>query len=107
MDSVTQMEIVDNVGSTTSYVGTVGTTPIQIPGVAGSNINEMMVHCPTQNPSSVSLFFSFDGVAYHRLAVGESIMWPVKGSKKQIYLKGSGANVEYEMILNTDQAGEI
>jgi len=107
MDLISQMEIVDNVGDTTSYVGTVGTTPIQIPGVAGSNINEMMVHCPTQTPVTALLYFSFDGVAYHQLSTGEALMWPVKGSKKQIYVKASVAGVAYEVILNTDQAGEI
>ena len=106
MDSISQMEIVDKAGDTKSYVGTVGTTPVLIPGVAVNNINELMVHCPTQTPVTVLLYFSFDNVAYHQLATGEAIMWPIKGSKKQIYVKASTAGVKYEVLLNTDQAGE-
>lgn len=106
-DLISQFEIVDNAGDTQSFVGTVGTTPILIPGTAGNNINEILVHCPTQSPVSRILYFSFDGTNYHRLATGEALMWAVKGSKKQIYLKASVSGVDYEVILNTDQAGEL
>lgn len=92
-------------GVTQSYIGTVGTTPILVPSVAGKSINQVLVHCPTQSPASRRLYFSFNGVDYHVLSPGESISWPVLGGLKQLYLKSNAASVSYEVILNTSLGG--
>lgn len=102
-----QMEVNDSRGSTVPYSGTVGTTAVNVPSAAGSNITELMVRCPFQSPNTKQLLYSLDGGAtYLSLDVGESLTWPLKGSLKQIQIKGSTAGVSYEVILNTDQAGE-
>lgn len=89
-------------GSTSQYAGTVGTTPIQIPGVAGDPIATALIRCPNQSPSTRRLRYSFDGVTYHALSPGEFILWPMKGNIGQIYLQGSTAGVEYELTLNRE-----
>lgn len=105
-DSVPQMEIKDSSGETTFYSGSVGTTAALVPPVAANTINEFMVRCPSQTPVTKKLLYSIDGVTYLELTPGEAVLWPLKGSKKQVYLKGSTAGVNYELILNTDQAGD-
>jgi hypothetical protein len=62
----------------------------------------MLVRCPAQTPYSRTLSWSLDNVTYHVLSVGEYVGWPLKGSIKQIYIKGNVAGVSYEVVLNTE-----
>jgi len=50
------------------------------------------------------LFYSFDGgTNFSTLAIGDSIIWKVKGDRKQIKIKGSAAGVVYEAIINFEE----
>ena len=89
-------------GSTSPYTGSVGTTPILVPSVAGDPISLLLVRCKNQTPNTKILQWSVDGVTYHDLAPGEYVGWPPKGNLTQIYLKGTVASVEYEVILNRE-----
>jgi len=60
-------------GSTTQYTGTVGTTPIQIPGSAGDPIVLALIRCPSQTPNTRRLSWSLDNTTYHVLSPGEYI----------------------------------
>jgi len=108
VDLPPQYEFRDGLGSSTPYAGTVGTTAISLPTVAGTKITEFFVRCPNQTPVSRKLLYSIDaGVTFFELSTGESIMWSLKGSVTQIQIKGSVANVSYEVFLNRDQTGEV
>lgn len=89
-------------GSTSQYAGTVGTTPIQVPAIAGNPIATALVRCANQTPTSRRLLYSFNGITYHSLSPGEFILWPLKGNVTQIYLQGNTADVQYEVTLNQE-----
>lgn len=100
-----QFESIDNLGSTTQYQGTIGTTPAQIPSVAGFDIAEALIRCASDNsPITKRLLWSLDNVTYHTLAPGEFVGWTLKGQQTQIWIKGSVAAVTYEIILNREPA---
>lgn len=97
------VEIKDLVGSTSQYSGTVGTTPISIPTVAGNALSEVLIRCPVQTPNTVYISVSFDGGAnFLRLSVGEFMGWSLKGGITQIQIKGNTAGVAYEVIANRE-----
>lgn len=91
-----------DIGQSTQYAGTVGTTAVAVPSVAGNDIILFLVRSPAQSPITKKLYWSFDDVTYHELSPGEYVGWPLKGSKKQIYVKGNVAGVNYEIVLNTE-----
>jgi len=91
-----------DMGNTILYVGTVGTTAVPIPAVAGSPIILMLVRCPSQTPNTRRLSWSVDNVTFHALSPGEFVGWPIKGNYTQIYIKGNVAGVSYEVVLNTE-----
>ena len=98
-----QFEQIDNVGSTTQFQGTVGTTAIQIPSVATFDISEILIRCATDNsPVTKRLLWSLDDVTYHTLAPGEFVGWTLKGEQAQVWIKGSVAGVIYEVLVNRE-----
>lgn len=89
-------------GTTTQYAGTVGTSAINVPTVAGDQIATALIRCPAQTPNTVRLLYSLDGGSvFHSLSPGEYIGWSTK-SRTQIAIKGSVAGVSYEVTLNTE-----
>lgn len=102
-DVAPQFEASDLLGTTSQFVGTVGTTPISVPAVAGKPIAEVLVRAPSQTPPSIRLQYSFDGGSnYSDLAPGEFVGWSLKGSITQVLIKGSTAGVLYEVIMNRE-----
>jgi len=101
-DSPPGFETQDLYGDTINYSGNVGTTAIAIPTSADKVISETIIRVPDQSPSTRTLQVSFTSIAgpWMTLAIGEYIAWSVKGTKKQFWIKGSTANVEYEIIVN-------
>jgi hypothetical protein len=91
-----------DIGTTTQFTGSVGTTSAAVPSVAGDFITSAIIRCPNQTPTSRTLSWSVDDITFHVLAVGEFIGLSIKGNKTQIYLKGSVASVDYEVTLNRE-----
>jgi hypothetical protein len=89
-------------GNTIQYTGAVGLTAVLVPSSPGDDIVLALIRCPTQTPITKILYWSLDDITYHALSPGEFIGWPMKGSKKQIYVKGSVASVNYEILINTE-----
>ena len=100
-----QFEMTDTKGSTIHYDDNVGTTPIAIPTVADKIIGGFWIENDINNsPAHERLSFSCDGgTTYTELAIGESLAWTPKGDVKQIYIKGSTASVDYQMIINYEE----
>jgi hypothetical protein len=97
-----QFELIDNIGSTKHYNGTVGTTAIAIPTVAAQEISEFYLENPINNtPVTKTLSYSCDGgVTYTDLNVSGSMIWTPKGKIKQLYIKGNVAAVSYKLVMN-------
>jgi len=97
------MEGQDLDGTTTHFNGTVGTTAIALPTVAGAVISEVLFKCPAQTPTTTKCLLSFDGgTLFVTLSQGEFIGWSTKGYLRQIHIKGSAAGVSYEMVMNRE-----
>lgn len=107
VDVAPEIEITDEQGSTFQYGGIATTVPVLVPASAGDPIDEVLIRCPSQTPNSNILFWSIDGVTYHKLSVGEYVgLEPRKKGNTglkiyQLYIKGNSASVEYEIIMNT------
>lgn len=89
-------------GTTTQLTGTVGITAVQVPATAGNPIATALIRCPEQSPVTKRLSWSIDDITYHTLGPGEFIAWSLKGNITQLYLKGSVAGVNYEVVLNRE-----
>jgi hypothetical protein len=99
-----QFETDDAVGSTDTFTGSVGSTPISVPASAGGDIALVSVKQPMGVPPyNKILYFSLDGgTNWHVLQQGEGAIWPLRGAIKQIQIKGNVAGVAYEVILNRE-----
>jgi hypothetical protein len=97
-------ETEDLQGSTTHFNGTVGTTAVQVPAVAGNIISEVLIHCPLQTPKTKKCLVSLDGsgTGFLTLEQGTILGWATKGEIKQIDIKGNEAGVDYEIVLNRE-----
>jgi len=85
---------------TLQFSGTVGTSPISLPSVAGGALVTVMVSCKVQTPSSRRLQFSLDGgTTFFTLTPGSMVGWEPKAIT-QIQIKGNVAGVEYDVIIN-------
>jgi hypothetical protein len=89
-------------GSTTQFVGTVGTSSSAVPASPGDYISSVIIRCPNQTPVTKTLSWSIDNSTFHVLAVGEFIGLSIKGNKQQVYLKGNVAGVNYEVTMNRE-----
>lgn len=103
VDLMPAFELQDLDGSTAHFSGTVGTSAIALPTVAGNIISEVVIKCPFQTPVTKTLKVSFDGgTSFFTLDPGEFIGWSAKGSLRQIYIKGGVAGVTYDILLNRE-----
>jgi hypothetical protein len=103
-DLLPEFESSDSHGTTTTFVGSVGTSAVQIPAVATTVIEEFSIRCTVDQPANTRLEFSIDGTNYARLKVGESREEePRGGIIKQIWIRAAGSGVttaSYEIFLN-------
>ena len=101
---VSQFEQKDIVGTTTNISGTVDTTAIAIPSVAGKPIAEALIRMPNQSPNTRRLQISFTSNVgpWLTLSPGEFIAWSIKGYKTQFWILGNSLGVEYEIIINRE-----
>ena len=90
----------DKTGTTDSYIGNVGTTAIQIPTVAGTVIDEILIICATDQSTSRDLLFSLDGVNYAKIQYEGSRFLTIRGSLRQIWIKSRTLTTDYEIFLN-------
>ena len=93
-----------NSGATTKmYSGTVTTTPINLPSVAGNNIIEAFVKNPSTNVGAAILLYSYDGGnTYHELTRTSWDSWDIKGDVAQIQIKAFAGTINYEVKLNIE-----
>jgi len=98
------VETQDDLGTTDSFVASVGTTATNVPASAGENIEELSIRCAVDQPSNRRLEFSLDGgTTFFRLKVGESREEEPRGNLKQIKVRAAGSGVttvNYEIIMN-------
>jgi hypothetical protein len=99
-DELPGFEMQDLAGSTVNYSTTVGATPINVPTVANKVISEIFFKCSNQTPATIRCYLSFDGTTYLTMLPGEALGWSVKGNKKQVQVKGSGAGILWEAVIN-------
>jgi hypothetical protein len=100
-------DIADNTGGASSasqdtlqFEGSVGTTPIDLPGVAGGEITQVIFSCRVQAPSSRRLLFSVDGGStFFTLSPGSMVGWEPKDIE-QVQIKGNVAGVLYDVLIN-------
>lgn len=89
-------------GVTAHYNGTVGTTPVNIPSVAGGVIQSILID-NTNTDSTKALEVSFDGgTNYKTIGSGSSLSFTLKGDLTQVSLRGAVAACDYEILLNTE-----
>lgn len=99
-----EFETTDKLGSTDEFTGTVTTFATLIPSTAGNKIDEISIRCRVDQPAATRLEFSFDGVNYFRLKVGESREEEPRGDITQVYLRASGtSSAIYEVVMNRGQ----
>ena len=88
---------------TNHYNGTVTTAPIQVPVVAGNQIQTLVIRNPRSNSSTEILMVSFDGgTEYFDLYRGQHLIWSFTDDITQIDIKGNTATVDYQIIINTE-----
>jgi hypothetical protein len=99
-------DIADNTGGASSsqdtlqFEGSVGTTPIDLPGVASGEITQVIFSCRVQTPSSKRLLFSVDGGStFFTLSPGSMVGWEPKDIE-QVQVKGNVAGVLYDVLIN-------
>jgi len=100
-DQPEQFESVDIIGSVGEYGGTISTTPVAFPVVAGNAISEFLVL--SGDNGAKKLYVSIGGSTYWPSdGIGQNghVAWSPKGRVTQIYLKGSAANTKYTVIIN-------
>jgi hypothetical protein len=103
VDLAPEFESRDNFGTTSSFVSTVGTTAINVPGAASGRISEFYIHNPASNSASTIIQFSIDGgTNYHSLPWNSAITWTPKGNVTQIKIKANAASKNYEALLNIE-----
>lgn len=99
-----RFEGADLQGGTLQASGTVGTTPVNVPAVAGGLISEFLIQCPEDQSDQYTLQVSLDGGSnYLTMYPGGAWAWTPKGDIRQITLLGNDvAGVAYEVVLNRE-----
>lgn len=97
-------ETADLQGSTDPYSGTVGTSYVAVPAVAGNVIQSALISCDYDQDVNNELIVSFDGGVsdFVKLSPGGFINPMLRGSIRQIYIKGNVSSVSYSIILNKE-----
>jgi len=106
-DRAPEFETVDSKGTVDTFSGTVGTSLIAVPTVAGNVIQSFTVICdPVQSITNVLTVY-LDGVG----TVPAAVLYPggfysgeIKGSKRQINLKANVAGVSYQVTLDREES---
>lgn len=101
-----EFEQIDVVGTTDEFTGSVGTSGVLVPPVAGNDIEEIGIRCAVDQEFNRRLEYSYDGVNYKRLRVGESRDDEPRGGIKQVRVRAAGTGVttvNYEIIMNRGQ----
>lgn len=105
-DAIPEFEIADNVGTTDEFTGSVGTTAILVPGTAGNAIEEIYIRCAVDQPFFTRLEYSYDGINFRRLRVGEAREDEPRGGIRQVWVRAAGLGItsaNYEIIMNRGQ----
>jgi hypothetical protein len=103
VDVAPEFESRDNIGTTSQFTSTVGTSPVSIPSVAGGRISEVFIHNPASNPKNSILYFSMDGgTTFTSLPWNSTFGWTPKGSVTQIQIKADAAGRNYEIVMNRE-----
>lgn len=101
VDRKPEFEITDKLGSTDEYTGTVGTNAILIPPTVGARIDEISIKNRIDQIQATRLEFSFDGVNWFRLCVGESREEEPRGEIRQVFIRATGTtSAKYEIAMN-------
>lgn len=111
VDSLSEFESTDKVGSTDEYTGTVDNFGILVPTVAGNRIDEISIRCRVDQPAATRLEFSFNGTDWFRLKVGESREEEPRNKDKsnndirQVRIRAAGSltTAMYEIVMNRGQ----
>jgi len=103
-DAAPEFESTDILGTTDSFIGSVGTSSTAIPSVAAGPIEELSIRCAIDQSANKRLEFSLDNTNWARLAVGESREEePRGGTITQVFIRAAGSgvtSVNYEIFLN-------
>ncbi len=103
-DSPPRHETADNQGSTIQQSGSVNTTGVLIPAVAGAPISEFLVNAPEGTDIDDRILVSVNDVDFMTLHPSGHLGWTPKGdSVTQIRVKSNNnAGVPYELIMNLE-----
>lgn len=107
VDSLPEFETTDTLGSTDEFSGSVGTTAILLPGSPGADIEEIDIRCAIDQAFNRRLEYSYDGINYRRLRVGETKSDEPRGGIKQLWIRAAGfgvTTVNYEIVMNRGQS---
>ena len=104
IDAIPQFEVEDLTGTTDHFNGTVGTSAVNIPSIAGGVITEILIENLPSNSANKKLLISFDGGTNFKTlgGPGTSFIWSPKGYLTQIKLKSNLASTDYEIVLNRE-----
>lgn len=103
VDALPEFETTDTLGSTDEFTGAVGTTPILIPSTPGNPIEEIGIRCAVDQTFNKRLEYSYDGINYRRLRVGEAREDEPRGGIAQVWIRAAGiavTSVNYEIVMN-------
>ena len=102
-DQTPEFESRDYLGSTDHFNGTVGTTPVSVPSVAGNIIQSVLIS-NTNNAFSKTILVSFDaGTNFFTIPRRGSLAAKVKGALTQIQIKGGAAGTDYEILMHREE----
>lgn len=100
VDVAGSMEIIDELGSTSHFNGTVGTTPVSIPSSANKIISEFYISNVDSTKSAI-IYVSLDGgTTFKQIGYNSDWSWSMKGSQRQIKIKGDAVGRAYEIVIN-------
>jgi len=109
VDQPPEFEIADVLGNTTIFSGTVGTTPVDVPTVAGGIIQSFSIFSPQTNTLASLLQFSIDGGTIYEPGYvnnsGETVKLktsPGGGATTQIKVKANQAGVDFIIKMNRE-----
>lgn len=105
-DLLPEFDTSDRYGATDEFSGSVGTSSILVPSVAGNRIEELVIRCAVDQANNRRLEWSFDNTNWKRLRVGEWQAFDPRGDLTQIRIRAAGSgvtSVDYEIIMNLGQ----
>ena len=104
-DNIPEFETTDKLGTTDEFCGTVDAFGIKVPPVPGNKIDEISIRSAIDQPAATRLEFSFNGICWFRLCVGESREEEPRGTITQVCIRAAGAlpTANYEIVMNRGQ----